>query len=349
MVFVTAGILAIGLFISAPWFASRTLAAPQLANSLKIGAVLIMLTALNGAQIGALVGLEAFKVTAKLNLYTGLVSLPLVVGGVVYLGLEGALWGLTFTAALNWLFNHLALRREAARIGIPLTFKGCLQEWHVLWTFSLPAVISGMLAAPVNWVCNAFLVNQHNGYAEMGIVNAANQWFFALLFIPGILARCSIPLLSERFGANDKFACRRVIRYSIMLNTAVVVPLVVIGCFASRYIMGIYGAGFADHSAVLMAALITAGVLSIQMPLGQMTAASGRMWTEICMNLGWAILICGGTWLGESYGALGLMTARLIAYTVHTLWTTWFVYFILSQKDAIDGGKQEVSFSLADE
>jgi O-antigen/teichoic acid export membrane protein len=325
-------ILAAGLLVGAPWLASRTLAAPQLAGGLRIGALLILLTSFTGAQTGALVGLEAFKVTAKINLYAGLASVPLVVLGVVLLGLDGALWGLTGSAGVNWLLNHFALRRETAKAGIHLTFRGCLQEMPVLWGFSLPSVMSGMLASPVNWVCSALLVNQPNGYAEMGIASAANQWFYALLFVPRVLARCSIPVLAERLGTNDKAACRKVVGCCAGLNAAAVVPLVLLGClFGRRYMMSIYGAGFSEHSTVLIVAMMTAGVLAVQMPMGQMTAASGRMWTEMCMNLGWSLVFCGGTWLSLSYGAMGLMSARLVAYVLHTVWTAGFVFWLLRE------------------
>jgi len=322
------------LLVGAPWLASHTLAAPHLTGPLRIGAVLILFTALNGAQTGVLLGLEAFKLTAQLNLLTGLVSLPLVVGGVIFFGLKGALWGLAASAFVTWLLYHWALRRELTRARIPFSTKGSFAEMRVLWAFSLPAVISGMLAAPVAWVCNALLVNQPHGYAEMGIVNAANQWFYALLFLPGVLARTAIPVLSERLGADDKISCRRILTYNMGLNAAVVIPLMLLGCLASRHIMSIYGAGFAQHPEVAMVALITAGVLAIELPLGQMTAASGRMWTEICMNLVWAIVFCGGTWLALSHGAFGLVSARLVAYVQHGLWTALFVVWLLRKRQA---------------
>jgi O-antigen/teichoic acid export membrane protein len=222
-----------------------------------------------------------------------------------------------------------------ARARIPFLLKGSFQEVRVLWAFSLPAVISGMLAAPIIWACNALLVNQPNGYAEMGIANAANQWFYALLFLPGVLARSSIAPLSERLGSGDKPACRKVILYGIGLNAAVVIPLVVAGCLFSRYIMGIYGPGFAQHPGVLMIAIITGAVVAIQVPMGQTTAASGRMWTEICMNLGWALVFFGGTWLAISHGALGLVSARLVAYLFHILWTAGFVVWLLRERKPV--------------
>jgi hypothetical protein len=68
------------------------------------------------------------------------------------------------------------------------------------------------------------------------------------------------------------------------------------------------------------------------MPMGQMTAASGRMWTEMCVNLECSLAFCGGTWLGFSYGAMGLMSARLVAYVLHTVWTAGFVFWLRAER-----------------
>src|SRR5215469_15305728 len=50
--------LAVGLVIGAPWLATRTLAAPQMAPLLRMGALLLFFGALGSAQSGALAGFE---------------------------------------------------------------------------------------------------------------------------------------------------------------------------------------------------------------------------------------------------------------------------------------------------
>ena len=60
---------------------------------LAIGSGLVFFGAVNGAQIGALAGFEAFKSIARVNIFSGLASFPLVALGVWRGGLEGAMWG----------------------------------------------------------------------------------------------------------------------------------------------------------------------------------------------------------------------------------------------------------------
>ena len=57
----TGGVMALGLFFSASWLATHTIDAPQLAGALRIAALFLFISALTGAQTGALSGLEAFQ------------------------------------------------------------------------------------------------------------------------------------------------------------------------------------------------------------------------------------------------------------------------------------------------
>ena len=74
---VTGGVMALGLFIFAPLLAEHTINAPHLTSVLRIGALILFINALNGAQTGALAGFEAFKTNAHVNLFDGLISFPL--------------------------------------------------------------------------------------------------------------------------------------------------------------------------------------------------------------------------------------------------------------------------------
>jgi O-antigen/teichoic acid export membrane protein len=327
----TGGMMSVLLFVLAPWLATHTLAAPHLGGLLRVGSLLLLLGAINGAQTGALAGFEAFKRIALINLIAGIAAFPLMVGGTCWRGLEGALLGLIASQALNCLLNFHGLHAEARHAGVPLVLKGSNREWNILWRFSLPALLSGVMVGPVYWLCNTVLVNQPGGYGQMGLFNAANQWFGALLFLPGILGQAALPVLSERLGENDALRSTKVLSFYIKLNAVTVIPLVGLGCLASPLIMSSYGPGFGEAWPTLMIVLVTAGLLSVQTPVGQTIAASGRMWLGSAMNLGWATCFVLVTWLLVRWGALGLATARLVAYAVHAVWTFAFAAYLLKR------------------
>ena len=321
------------LFGIGPWLAQHTLAAPQLGNLLRLSSALLLIGAVNGAQTGALAGFEAFKRIAHINLISGVCSLPMMVVGAWWGGLEGAVWGLLASQSFGCVLNFFALRREAKLSQVPLVFRVSLEELRILWQFSLPALVSGLFVGPVYWLCNTLLVNSSGGYAEMGLFNAANQWFGALLFLPGILGQAALPVLSERFGQNDLRQSRRVLGFYMKLNAAVVTPLVVLGCLASPLIMSSYGPGFRQAWPALSVVLVTAGLQSVVTPVGHIIAASGRMWLGSLMNLAWGIFFIGLTWLLLNFGALGLASARLAAYAAQAIWALAFAARLLNRDE----------------
>ncbi len=328
----TGSIMALGLFIFAPWLAEHTINAPHLGGVLRIGALILFISALNGAQTGALAGFEAFKTIAYVNLFAGLISFPLLVSGAYFGGLTGAVWALAINLGFNWLLNHLALRKESRRHNVPFSLRDCSREWPVLWSFSLPAALSGVMIGPVNWVCAVLLVNQPDGYNEMGLFSAANQWFVMLLYLPALLGNVMLPVLSERIGQNEIKQSMKILKFAIKMNALLVFPLVLLTSIASPFIMNLNGEGFRSGWPTLVVVLFTAGLLAVQIPIGQIIAASGKMWLGFAMNSGWAITFIVSTLLLLELGALGLASARAISYLVHTTWVSVYAIWLIRRR-----------------
>ncbi len=329
---VTGGLMALGLFILAPWLAEHTINAPHLTGILRIGTLILFINALNGAQTGALAGFEAFKTIAHVNLFVGLISFPILISGAYFGGLTGAVWALAINLGVNWLLNHLALRKESRRYNVSFTFRNCSRELSVLWKFSLPAVLASSLVGPVNWICNALLVNQPEGYGEMGIFSAANQWYAVLLFLPGLLGSVVLPVFSERLGQRQIKQSMRTLSLAIKTNALLVLPIVLLASIASPYIMNLYGEDFRSGWPTLVVVLLTAGLLAVQTPVGQIIAASGKMWIGFAMNFGWALTFIVSTLLLLDLGSLGLATARIIGYVFHATWVFAFAIWLIRKR-----------------
>lgn len=141
---ISGGAVSLILFGLAPWLAARTLNAPHLADELRIGCILLFLYALDGMQTGALAGLEAFKAIARVGLVRGLLSFPVVIAGVWFFGLTGAVTATVLSGAAGWWLSQVALRRECARAGIRISHRGTQRNLPILWRFSLPANLEGL-------------------------------------------------------------------------------------------------------------------------------------------------------------------------------------------------------------
>jgi len=96
--------------------------------------------------------------------------------------------------------------------------------------------------------------------------------------------------------------------------------------------MNLYGEGFGNGWPTLVVVFLMSGLLAVQIPVGHIIAASGKMWLGFAMNSGWAITFIIGTLLLLDHGSLGLATARAISYIVHTTWVSVFAIWLIRRR-----------------
>jgi O-antigen/teichoic acid export membrane protein len=321
----------IGVFIliAAPWLAAKTLRNANLTDLLRICALMLFLSAFNGAQTGALMGFEAFKDIAKINAWTGMAGAILAVTGVVFWGIKGVAWSMVIVLSLNcWLCQRM-IKNQMRLCAIPRAPRLLFRQWRILLTFSLPAAASGLLVTPVTWVCNTLLVNQPNGYAEMGVFNAANQWRNLILFIPSILGQIVLPILANLEGKGNRSSQWKILYANIAVTAAICLSAAAGISLLAPFIMHTYGSGYTTGNLSLILLSFSAVLTAIAAVIGQVIASSGKMWWGMLLNLIWGIAFIGSTWLLRSQGAYGLSLATLLAYVLH-LFTLWaFIHFYL--------------------
>jgi O-antigen/teichoic acid export membrane protein len=312
----TGGLAASLLVILGPWLAQHTLAAPHLGWLLQLGGALLLIGAVTGAQTGALSGFEAFRTIAMVNLASGIAAFPLLVGGALLLGLRGTIWGLVASAGVNWALNHVALRREAARAGVPFAMAGCGQEWPTLWRFSVPATLTGAMIMPVYWICNTMLVNQPSGYAEMGIFNAASQWRSAILFVPTSVGAILLPILAGLRGSGDAASFMKIFRLNLVGNGLLAVLAATPVALLSPPIMRAYGAGFSSGYVVLALMALLAVVMAVTGVIWQALTSCGLVLWTFVVSVAWAVVMVVAMSLLKDRGAMGLAIAALTAHGV---------------------------------
>lgn len=314
---VSGGAMTILLIVLAPFLAAHTINAPHLTPELRIGCGLLLFNALTGAQTGALAGFEAFKTIAKINFIRGLLNLPLVVGGVLLFGLTGAVGGMVAAAVAGWLINHIALRRECFRARVRPRYRGLRSEIAVLWSFSVPTVLSSSMVGPVMWVARTLLVNQPGGYAEMGIFTAATKFQTVLVMMGAAVGSALLPMLASRDSTRDDYFNRSNMLMSWLLGVIPAVPLI---CFPE--LMGlIFGADYADIASYRTVVLVMAFtcIYLYKQGLARALAAKGLMWWGFTSNAVWAVMLIGCCWLLLDWGAVGFALAFLLAYALNTV------------------------------
>jgi O-antigen/teichoic acid export membrane protein len=233
--------------------------------------------------------------------------------------------------------NFIALRQEAARAGVPLAYRDCLQEWPILWRFSVPAVLCGALAAPATWAASAWLVNQVDGYAQMGIFNAIYRIRIVPEMILSMLLAPLLPVLSETFGSGDRLGYRKAAHSALALSMGITAPFALLQIAVPALTVLPYGSGYQGHAAVVQWSMFDLALMGLFNPvMNQMIVSLNRMWLGFSYSVAFAVTF--GTlsyFLVEDYGAAGLAAASILA---HVICIGPYLYYVRRSKAAFLSG-----------
>ncbi len=315
--FFVALLLSAAVIASAPWVADVALASPELSGPLRLATAILVLSSINGALSGALVGLQAFKLIAKLNLALGIATVPVLTFGAAQGGVLGAIGGLIVVQALNTALQAIAVFRAAASSGIAISLRGSWRERRVLAEFSLPALVNSALRSPVHWLCIAMLVNQPGGFAEMGLLHAANSWFLLLMFLPGQLANVYYPMFETALARNDSDELRRLVWKSVQLNAIACGGIALVLAASAKSIAAWYGVEYLESAAVLRISAITGLIIAVQQPLSAYLVAVANMWLVTACSVLWAVACVSSCYGLLNYGASGVAAGRLVGYIAY--------------------------------
>ena len=297
--------------------AGGMLNAPQLQSALVWGSLLMAATAFRGIQGGVLAGLEKFDALAKLNILDGVVSLVAMVFLARLMGVEGAVLGLALSAIMVWLVGRTLLMKEQSSRGIVVRYGGCGADWRILTGYSLPSLLAGLVATPVLWFAMTLVARSGQGFAGLGLYNAAYQWHGPMMFIPMILMSVSIPVLVQEWEAGRKERFRAVTLWMCGLMLALSLPPAVVAAFLSPWIMSLYGPRFREGWTVLVLLLAAAPLHALAKIASGALLGMNRAWWVLGVNLGWGATVLAVTaWLVPTRGVMGLAIGFVAAYGV---------------------------------
>jgi O-antigen/teichoic acid export membrane protein len=326
---------AVFVFISAPYLSREHLNSPGLASLVRLSALLLFMTTLRNYRIGPLAGFESFKKIGQINFIEGAITPFVSVPLVYYLGLPGAILGLVFSTSVAFSLCGLAIKKECARNHVPLTiFKADnWKEWRILPKFTLPAIISGLFVPPVLWFCNTVLVKQPNGYAELGLFQAANQWRMLIAFIPSLLAGVMMPIFSETFSKESNKDFVYAFEINMKVTWSFALPMTIIVISLNKPLGALFGKQFSGMEYIIIFLMISVFFSTINEVIGTGIAGAGRMWVGLLTNIAWATVITISTSvLVPKLSARGLALSYLIAYFLHTIWQLAYVELFLAPK-----------------
>ena len=322
LVAVLFGFLGAGiLYLLAPIMAKQVLSADHLASLLQASAIYVFLSTMNGAQIGVLSGLESFKELSRINLIAGIAGVCIVASCVTTYGMQGAVWGYNLAMAVNCTLSQYVLHKVMREHHMKLDYIRSHDVFGMLWKYNLPAMLASALVAFVTWMCNAMLVNQPTGYESLGLYHAAYQWRQVLLFLPSMIAQVTLPIMSS--DRDDAMSDH--VRTNFRLNVIIAFPLLLVLCLISPFIMNAYGQSFRHGWLVFAIVQIATFFQVLQSPIATYWAATGRMWTNFLMNIGWAAVLVALSRYLLHLGALGLALSLFASFFLHGFLLLLFV------------------------
>jgi len=301
------------LILASP-LASWAMKSSVLANSLRLGSILLLLNVLNGVQMGAICGLELFRTVFKINMLEALLNMALIPAGAYLLGVTGAIGGSVMAATVMLPIKHRFMRKECRRMNIMVSFEKKGEDLSELLKTMLPIMVLGIAFYPFEWLAKLFLVRQPGGFAQLGLFAAANSFASISSSIPSQLISVVQPFLSNLLGKQQMESFRRLALFSILLSGGVALIIAFSLSVFSKTVMRAYGASFSDAGGVLIILSFANVFFALAIPYYKMLIALNKIWPQafFVALLGLSLIV--GAYVLVHRGAQGLALSYLSAY-----------------------------------
>ena len=330
--FIMALISALLILLCAPFIADNILHHPDIVLSVRVGAVLLFFSIINGVQNGALIGFEDFKSVAVNTLLGSLLESALTILGAYYFGVNGAILGFGIGFILIFITNHLAINKLFALFHLhKLSVKKLRShDFSILYTYSLPAALSSLLITPSFWLIRSILVRS-DGFRELAVFEVADQWKIIILFIPTAFSQIVLPILSSLQKSKSTFITT--LKYNLLIVGISALVLSAGVLLFSGYIMKLYGSSY-DNTLPLQILAISTIFSALANVLEMAIYSLGKMWQCFMINIVWAVLMVGCSYLlcQREQGANGLSVAVLVSYIVSFFIFLGYTVFVVKKE-----------------
>lgn len=322
LVLVVAGATTCGsgvlLYFMSDIIATNWLGNPSIGNLLSL-AVLFLVWNMYGLVLEAgLAGFENYKFIAFANIFRGVISVLSLIALAFYWGVVGVVIALSLIA-LNILIIYGAFfYRSLRQFGVQLDFRlsSMRAELHVIWGFALPGLLAGIIISSSMWIGQSLLAKSVNGYRELGIFTAANQWRSVVLMIPMLLGRVLLPIYAEYYH-KDKLVFGRLASKQINMVAVVALPITVFMIFGSPLLAGFLGEGYSKVDDVLEVLVCSLYFFSLSELARQIMDGAGKRWWSLIATILWGITYLWVCHLKiDLSGAIGLAESLLVSYVL---------------------------------
>jgi O-antigen/teichoic acid export membrane protein len=318
---ISGALVSVVLCVFAGPIAAGVLNAPHLAPEVQVATGLVLFGTVNGVQTGAVVGYGNFRIAAILNSVRGACLCVFLMVGVEFGGVMGGVIGLVLTEAIAVVANHLALQRLFPEQRFAWQDQSAAwRDLRAMCRFSIFSLAGSICIMTAMWFSNVVLVSQPDGYAALGVFNAADRWRQVLLFVPAAFSPLILSMLSNLHGNNDPAAYRGLFGLNLWVSIAVVlVPSIGIALLATPA-MSLFGAEYGEGSMTLVILASSAIAVVLNNLLGQIMISRGATFGRFLLDVLLSAVLALVSWqLIPIYREQGMAIGSLIAYAITAL------------------------------
>ncbi|WP_121632988.1 oligosaccharide flippase family protein [Tropicibacter alexandrii] len=323
------------LLFGGGYIATTYLNNPGLSLPLRVGSVFMFCQAYSAVRETILIGTEQFRAYARVNIWKGATTAVLMPVGAWFWGVLGATLGLSLAALLSFVILEIHVRKALAMHGIKgnLPFREWRSEVSILWTFALPGLITGLMTAGCYWLGRVHLAGAENGFQELGLFEAANQWRTMILFVPGSLSLVALPIIAGTYGQADKSEFHKAVSLQFNGILAIALPVTVVTICLSDWLMVIFGDAYDDGAMVLPALMISVALFALNQSLRKIMDGTGHVWRHTALSVIWALaFLLPLYFIWEEPTAISLAYAYLVAEAVMALASLAYIIVLLSRQ-----------------
>jgi O-antigen/teichoic acid export membrane protein len=296
---------------------ARVLGSGQLADELALGSIAIAAGCLSAVAVGALNGMESFRMVALVTSVRSILSSMLMVAGAFWMGLVGAVGGWSIGESLAAGCSVYVVVRQRRVLGLSPSSRNARQGWSMLRTVGLSALVANAAVALALVIGQGVLAAQPSGFEEVAQFNVAYRWSLAVLFIPASIAPILLPLLTNLRAEGAVSTFLRLLRANMIVNSLLTALPAIVLIALRNVVLGLSGPAYAADSTTFVILMIASVPIAINtvMSNAALSLDAVRAWLISDLALAGALVGAAWLWVGV-YGSSGLGLAYASGYAV---------------------------------
>ena len=209
------------------------------------------------------------------------------------------------------------------------------KEWKAsvkkIYKFAIPASLSTIIVAPTIWVLNTMLVNQPNGYKELGLYSAVIIFSTAIQMFNGAIGSVLLPIfLSNSEGKSPK---KEFFNYfgSWIISITIAIPLILVPEVTTL----ILGKQFSTQEIVpiLGMSIISTLIITSKAGVSRDLIVKNKMWLSVFSMGLWAVTNLTVFYFLKDRGAWGFAFSYMISYIINYMVSIpYFIYNAISPR-----------------